>query len=110
MATRQDEFKTFVVDQLAELRGLHCRAMFGGFGLYHRGTFFGIIHKSRLYFKVTPGTVAQYKAHGMKPFRPNSKQTLKNYYEVPVDVLENIEQLQRWAIGATVGAPPGVHL
>jgi DNA transformation protein len=33
----------------------------------------------------------------MKPFRPNPKQTLKNYYEVPVNIMENIDQLTIWA-------------
>jgi DNA transformation protein len=36
----------------------------------------------------------------MKPFHPNAKQTLKNYYEVPVDVLEDGEQLTTWAARA----------
>lgn len=40
-----DGFKDFVLDQLADLRGLRCRAMFGGYGLYRGNTFFGIIHK-----------------------------------------------------------------
>jgi TfoX/Sxy family transcriptional regulator of competence genes len=34
---------------------------------------------------------------GMQPFRPNPRQTLKSYYEVPVDVLEDHEQLTVWA-------------
>lgn len=97
MATKQDGFRDFVLDQLADLRGVTARAMFGGYGLYHRETFFGIIHKGRLYFKVTPATIALYKAHGMKPFRPNAKQTLKTYYEVPPDVVEDAEQLVIWA-------------
>jgi len=71
--------------------------MFGGYGLYRHATFFGIIHKGRLYFKVTPETVDQYKTHGMSPFRPNPKQTLKTFYEVPVDVIEDAEQLHEWA-------------
>ena len=33
----------------------------------------------------------------MKPFRPSAKQTLKSYYEVPADVLENSDQLAAWA-------------
>ncbi len=103
MATKQDGFKDYVLDQLADLRGVACRAMFGGYGLYQRDIFFGIIHKGRLYFKITPATIALYKAHGMKPFRPNSKQTLKTYYEVPPDVFEDAEQLVIWAIKA---APP----
>lgn len=72
----------------------------GGHGLYHRATFFGIIHKDRLYFKVTPATASRYKEHGMKPFRPNAKQTLKSFYEVPVDVLEDAEALTNWAAQA----------
>jgi len=34
----------------------------------------------------------------MKPFRPNAKQTLKSFYEVPIDVLEDTEQLASWAV------------
>lgn len=97
MPPKHDGFKDFVLDQLTNLRGITCRAMFGGYGLSLKGTFFGIIHKGRLYFKVTPETVDQYKTHGMKPFRPNPKQTLKSFYEVPVDVIEDAEQLNEWA-------------
>lgn len=92
-----ESFKNFVLDQLADLRGVTCRAMFGGHGLYHGATFFGIIHKGRLYFKVSPMTVHRYTDHGMKPFRPNPKQTLTSFYEVPIDVIEDAEQLASWA-------------
>jgi DNA transformation protein len=98
MPTEHDGFKDFVLDQLADLRGLTCRTMFGGHGLYQRTTFFGIIHKGRLYFKVTPETIRRYTDQGMKPFRPNAKQTLKSFYEVPIDVLEDTEQLASWAV------------
>lgn len=97
MATKQDGFKAFVLDQLRDLRGLTCRSMFGGYGLSHRGTFFGIIHKGRLYFKVSPATVATYRSHGMKPFRVTAKMTLKTYYEVPPDILEDSAALVSWA-------------
>lgn len=100
MTTTHDGFKDYVLDQLADLRVVTCRAMFGGYGLYQRGTFFGIIHKGRLYFKVTPNTVGLYKEQGMKPFRPNAKQTLKSFYEVPVDIIENSEHLAEWATEA----------
>jgi len=33
----------------------------------------------------------------MKPFRPNAKQILKTYYEVPVDIIEDAEELTAWA-------------
>ncbi len=97
MAARQDSFKDFVLDQLTELDGLSCRAMFGGYGLYRGRKFFGIIHRGRLYLKVSPETVTRFIRHGMGPFRPNGTQTLTTYYEVPVDVLENAQQLAEWA-------------
>ena len=97
MATKHDGFKDFILDQLADLRGLTCRAMIGGYGLSHRTTFFGIIHKGRLYFKVTPTTVARYKEQGMKPFRPNAKQTLTSFYEVPGEIIEATDTLVKWA-------------
>lgn len=71
--------------------------MFGGYGLYRGDVFFGIIHKSRLYFKTDPKSLPSYLEAGMKPFRPNDKQTLKSYYEVPVDVIEDSDQLIAWA-------------
>jgi DNA transformation protein and related proteins len=33
----------------------------------------------------------------MKPFRPNAKQTLRSYYQVPIDIIENDDQLCEWA-------------
>ena len=71
--------------------------MFGGFGLYQDETFFGIVHKGKLFFKVDESTVATYRKRKMKPFRPNAKQTLKSYYQVPVEVIEDADELCVWA-------------
>jgi len=97
MPAMHDGFTEFVLDQLIGMSQVTCRAMFGGYGLYQRTVFFGIIHKEHLYLKVTPTTVRQYEAHGMKPFRPNSKQTLRSFYEVPIQIIEDSEQLMEWA-------------
>lgn len=105
MATRHDGFKDFVLDQLAGLRGLTCRAMFGGYGLRYREAFFGIVHKGRLYFKVTPETTDSYRALGAKPFRVTKTMTLKTYYEVPADILEDAAQLTEWAETAGTTQP-----
>jgi DNA transformation protein len=90
-------FKAFVFDQLIGLPSVTCRAMFGGHGLYQNGVFFGIIHRGRLYFKTDEASRARYLARGMKPFRPTAKQTLKTYFEVPVDIIEDADQLAEWA-------------
>lgn len=92
-----DSFVTFVLEQLSEMDGLGCRAMFGGHGLYCGATFFGILFGGRLYLKTDDCTVAQYVRRGMTPFRPNDNQVLNSYYEVPADVLESWAELRRWA-------------
>jgi DNA transformation protein len=106
MAVKTDSFKDFVLDQLDGLYGVACRSMFGGYGLYHSDVFFGIIHKSRLFFKTDEASRLRYLSKGMKPFRPNTRQTLKTYYEVPAEIIEDQEQLTEWAIQASRSASP----
>lgn len=92
-----DSLKDFVLDQLKELRGLECRGMFGGFGLYAGEKFFGIVFQGRLYFKTNETTREAYHARGMKHFQPNTKQQLTSYYEVPADIIEDAAELIAWA-------------
>jgi len=94
---KPDSLKDFVLDQLRELRGLDCRGMFGGFGLYAGEKFFGIIFQGRLFFKTSEVTREAYRARGMKHFQPNAKQQLTSYYEVPADVIEDATELIAWA-------------
>lgn len=102
---RDEGFRAFVEDQLAGLGDVDIRAMFGGYGIYHRGAFFGIIYRGTLYFKTNDATRPAYTARGMKPFKPSATQTLKNYYEVPADILEDPQELVEWArAAAPVGA------
>ena len=96
-------FKAFVEDQLSGLRGVVCRGMFGGYGIYQGRTFFGIIYQGQLYFKTSEATRGRYTAAGMKPFKPSAKQTLKSYYEVPADVIEDPDALVTWAQEAIRG-------
>jgi DNA transformation protein len=97
VAPKHDGFKDFVLDQLSDLQDLTSHTMFGGYGLYCGRVFFGIVQKGRLYFKTNATTAPRYRERKMKPFRPTATQTLKNYYEVPVDVLEDAGELTIWA-------------
>ncbi len=94
---KEDSFKEFILDQISGLGGVEPRSMFGGHGLYRKGTFFGIVFRGRLYFKTDTVTKRSYRALGMKSFRPNAKQTLKNYYEVPAEIIEDPDLLIAWA-------------
>jgi len=95
--SKKHEFKEYILDQLRLLDGVESKQMFGGFGLYCNGLFFGIIAEGGVYFKSNADTVEAYKDKGMKPFKPSAKQTLKNYYEVPPEILEDEQQLADWA-------------
>lgn len=94
---KRDSLKDFVLDQLRERRGLECRGIFGGFGLYAGEKFFGIIFQGRLFFKTTEATRESYRTRSMKHFQPNAKQQLPSYYEVPADIIEDATDLIAWA-------------
>jgi DNA transformation protein len=84
-------------DHLSELGDISSRPLFGGHGIYWRDVIFGILFQERLYFKVDDQSKHDYLARGMGPFRPNERQTLKSYYEVPPEVLDDQEALLSWA-------------
>lgn len=92
-----ESFIEFVREQLAGLPGVEFRRMFGGQGIYRGGSFFGILHRGRLFFKTDYRTRPDYEAAGMGPFQPNAKQRLPAYREVPAAVLEEAAQLTVWA-------------
>ncbi|UCD00191.1 MAG: TfoX/Sxy family protein, partial [Phycisphaerales bacterium] len=48
--------------------------------------------------KVDDSNRADYEVEGMEPFQPFAdKKAVMQYYEVPIDVLENRETLRDWA-------------
>jgi DNA transformation protein len=105
---RHDVFLDDLLVRLSRLDVLRSRAMFGGWGLYQGTVFFGIVYRGRLYLRTTPRTRSAYAGYGMGPFRPNARQTLWDYYEVPAAVLGDDETLLAWAQEAARGAEEAV--
>jgi DNA transformation protein len=99
----------FVFEQLRahDPAAIEARRMFGSLGLYRDGDFFGILHRGTLYLRTDDATRPEYEARGMGPFRPNSRQTLKNYYEVPADILDDPELLAAWVQDAVLAGLSG---
>ncbi|HET7608352.1 MAG TPA: TfoX/Sxy family protein, partial [Gammaproteobacteria bacterium] len=64
------EFRDFVLDQLAGVRELRSKRMFGGLGLYAGERFFGIVAADELFFKVDDANRGAYEAAGSDAFRP----------------------------------------
>jgi DNA transformation protein len=92
-----ENFEDRVLDELSVIGDITARPMFGGHGLYWRATIFGILFGDRLYLKVDEQSKGDFVSRGMGPFRPNERQTLNSYYEVPPDVLTEPEALLSWA-------------
>lgn len=97
------EFRDYVLDQLRAVAPVTSKAMFGGVGIYSRGTFFALIAADVLYFKVDATTRPRYEAAGSKAFNPFGKGTM-GYYELPADVLENEDELREWMTAAVAVA------
>ena len=47
-----DKLSTYLLELLAPLGPVSARRMFGGVGLFHNGTMFGLIARDELFFKV----------------------------------------------------------
>ena len=90
-------FTAFVLDQLRGLGPVDARKMFGGEGLYWNGQIFGLIDDGRLYFRVAEASLARYEAMGSKPFEPWPGHVMKGYYEVPAEILEDLDEVAAWA-------------
>ena len=100
----KDDYLRWVLEQLSGAGGISSRRMFGAFGLYRNGVFFGIISSDTLFFKVSDATRADYESRRMARFRTYRNKPLvsMSYYEVPADVLEDADECVRWAMRAVV--------
>lgn len=104
--TTAETFRDRVLARLSGLGEVTSRPLFGGHGLYRGEAIFGILSVGKIYLKVDERSRADYESRGMRPFRPNERQTIKSYYEVPPEVLAEPEALTSWAREALRAAKP----
>ncbi len=88
------DYRDYVMALLVPLGEVTGRAMFGGYGIFEADSMFALISGSTLYFKVNDSTRADYEAAGSSQFRPMP------YWEAPAEVLEDEDDLRRWASNA----------
>ena len=92
-------FRTFALEQLGRgVQGVRGKNMFGGVGIYAGELFFALIAEDTLYFKVDESNRGDFEARGMLPFRPygDGGETM-HYYQVPDGLLDDPDELGRWA-------------
>jgi DNA transformation protein len=93
-----DEFRDYVLEQLASAGKVSPRRMFGGVGLYLDGLFFALIDDDTLYFKTDDANRPRFEQAGSRPFCPYPDRPghVMAYWAVPAEVLEDAEQLREW--------------
>jgi DNA transformation protein and related proteins len=104
---RPNQFVSFVVEQLRRWSPVSARRLFGGQGLYRGERIFAVIMRDTLYFRTDDINRPDFEAAGMAPLRVgkgNSARIALSYHEVPPDILEEPEELARWAEHAFAAA------
>ena len=93
-----DDFLEYVLEQLSTWGEVRARRMFGGAGLYRQGNMFGLIADDVAYLKVGRLNQEDFEKAGSRPFQPYpDRKTTMPYWAIPVEVLEDREELARWA-------------
>jgi DNA transformation protein and related proteins len=93
-------FIEYVLEQLHSVGAMRSRRMFGGIGLYSDELFFGLIAEDCVYFKVDDSNRSDYVSRGCEQFHPiadDPNAVSMNYYRVPEEVLEDVDELKGWA-------------
>jgi DNA transformation protein len=92
-------FAQHAVDLLSSVGPVKARAMFGGYGLSLNGVSIGLIAEDRLYLRVDDATRPEFEQAGSAPFvypSKNGPMTMKNYWAIPEEAVDDSEQAARW--------------
>jgi len=89
-----------IADQLETLAPVAVTRFFSGAGLTRNGIQFAFVIRGTLYFRTDAESRQAYEAQGAAPFSYAGRTrevTIQAYYEAPVDVLDEPDELNRWA-------------
>lgn len=89
-----------IADQLEALAPVAVTRFFSGAGLTRHGIQFAFVIRGTVYFRTDAESRPAYEAMGAAPFSYTGRSkevTIQAYYEVPVDVLDEPDELSRWA-------------
>ena len=97
---KSQDFIDYIVDMLSPIGEITVGRMFGGVLLKHNNQQLGAIWGNSFYFRVPKSMQEKFKKHGSQPFQYAKKTgmvTVKAYWSVPDDLLEDSQQLVLWA-------------
>ena len=104
------EFRDHVTDLFASFGEVKIKLMFGGAGVYFKDQMFALLADERIYLKANDETRPAFEAEGSKPFVFEMKSgeiAAMSYLEVPPRLLDDPDELARWARRAYEAAIAG---
>jgi len=93
------EFAQHLSDVFRLFGPVNLKRMFSGYGVFHDGLMFGLVHDEVLYLKADAQSAADFEALGLDQFQyvRNGKTVGLSYYQAPESVLEDIHEAAQWA-------------
>ena len=104
--TGRDDFVTHVLELLRPLGRVAARSMFGGYGLYCDGIFFGIVLDNTLYLKADERNRAEFERAGCEIFSYSrkGKRAQLHFYRAPENAMDVPHLMLPWARSALSAA------
>ena len=101
-----DAYVAHVVECMRGLGPVEAKRMFGGWGLYHRGTCFAIVMRETLYLKTDDANRAEFDAGKLEAFtfEKAGRTIVTGYRAAPGEALEDAAAMAPWARGAYAAA------
>lgn len=96
---KSSEFVAYLLELLEPLGNVAARAMFGGYGIYHNQLMFALVADDILYLKVDDKNRHEFEERELQPFVyvKQGKPMKMSYYQAPDEVLDNSDEMCRWA-------------
>jgi len=103
MKNSKNEFLQYALDIFGPLGKLHTKTLFGGNAILKNNITFAMVFDGSIYLKTNKDTVKKYLDLNSKPlsYKKNNKKINLRYYEIPVEIIDDEDQLIDWAIEAT---------
>lgn len=99
-STRTKKKPSVVAQLLERLDGIEffrVKSMFGGYGLYSRDQFFGIVWDNQVFFFTDQESRKKYKRRSMPQLQIHENQREGRYWQVPEAVMKRPAELNTWA-------------
>ncbi len=93
-----EDYKSYIEEQFLAFGEVDFKKMFGGYGIFREGIMFAMISPGDIFrMRADDKNVGDYQKEGMQQFPSHGGKKGMPYWDVPVHVLEDRNELKIWA-------------